>query len=88
MGWFTSKIWYFILIVVIAGIWIMLYQKSICREKGKKLGGSYKCGFFSKDPVSILPVDEYYDLSGGECFHYIDYGDRMSIRKVGMEKCN
>lgn len=88
MNWLLSKWGYGLLIIAIVVFGILCYQYNICREKGKKSGGAYKCGLFSKDPVSILPIDEYYDISNGECFHYIDYGDRMSIKKVGMEKCN
>lgn len=75
-----------VVLLVVLGYFAMQYFE--CKKKGDASGKSYKCNFCSSVPVSILPIDEYYDLSGGECFHYIEYGDRMSIRKVGMDKCN
>lgn len=75
-----------ILIVLVLGF--MAYQYSECQRKGKAKGGSFKCGCFSREPISILPIDEYYDIRGGECYHYIDFGDSMSIKKVGMDKCS
>lgn len=79
---------YGFLILLIAILGYMAYQYNECQKRGKLKGGSYKCGLFCKEPVSILPVDEYYDLRGDECYHYVDFGDSMTIKKVGMDKCS
>lgn len=79
---------YGLIVVALCILGFLAWQYSECQKKGKLLGGAYKCGCFSKTPVSIFPVDEYYDLKGDECFHYIDYGDTMSIKKVSMDRCD
>ena len=79
---------YLLLTIAFIVLVCLAWQYYQCQEKGKLLGGAYKCGCFSKNPVSIFPVDEYYDLKGDECFHYVDYGDTMSIKKVSLDKCD
>lgn len=79
---------YGLLILLVVALAIIAYQYSECQRKGKAKAGSFKCGFFSREPISILPVDEYYDVRGDECYHYIDFGDSMSIKKVSIDKCN
>lgn len=74
------------MLVIIVGYLVLQYWE--CKKSGKASGKSFKCDMFKSKPVSILPIDEYYDLREGECYHYLDYGDRMSVRKVGMDKCN
>lgn len=79
------------MIIVVVALIIIVYaimQLIECRKLGKASGKDYKCRMFGSNPVSILPIDEYYDLREGECYHYLDYGDRMSVKKVGMHKCN
>lgn len=80
---------YGLLVVLVVIIGYILIQYFECRKRGKASRKSYRCEFCSDTPVPILPVDEYYDIGkDGECYHYIDYGDAMSMRKVGMDKCN
>lgn len=86
--WIRPKLKYVFFVLIILTIWFMISRRNDCQKKGKAKGGAYKCPLFASEPVSILPVDEYYDISKGECFHYIDYGDSMSIIPVSMDKCN
>lgn len=88
IDWFRSK-WKIILAVLALVILVYAILQFIeCRKLGKASGKSFKCSLFSSKPVSILPIDEYYDMREGECYKYLDFGDRMSVRKVGLDKCN
>lgn len=89
IGWIKSAFnWkYLLLIIFVIILGIIFYQYSECKKMGKKMGVAYKCPLFSTKPISIVAVDEYYDMRLGECFHYIDYGNTMSIRKVDIENC-
>lgn len=86
--WLRPKIRYIVIVIIILIVGFLVYQYRECNKKGKALGGAYKCDFFSSKPVPVLPLDEYYDISNGDCYHYIDFGSSMSIKKVSIDKCS
>lgn len=85
--WLLPKIKWVAILVIVITLAFMVYQYNECQRRGKKEGGAFKCPLFCKKPEPILAIDEYYDESAGECFHYVDFGDSMRITKVGMENC-
>ena len=58
-----------------------------CRKRGKDSAQPYRCKFFDADPDWMEAEKSYYMMRDRKCYHVIDFGDNMSIRRVGLEMC-
>jgi len=83
-----SKILKWGLIAIVIGIVVLIILRYLqCRKRGKESGQHYKCNILCSDPDYMELETEYYMMRERKCYHVIDFGDNMSIRRVSLEMC-
>jgi len=76
------------LIVLILGAVILIVLRYLqCNRRGKESGQPYQCKILCSDPDWMQTEKEYFTMREGKCYKVYDYGDNMSIRRVGLENC-
>ena len=71
----------------IGAVLLLVLRYLQCRKRGKDSKQPYRCKMFNGDPDWMDTEREYYMMRERKCYHVIDFGDNMSIRRVGLEMC-